>query len=59
MTYDFIIVGAGLAACILANRLNESGKFSVLLLEVGGKDDSFWFKIPVGFAKTYYNPQYN
>ncbi len=59
MIYDFVIVGAGSAGCILASRLSESGKYTVLLLEAGGKDDSFWFKIPVGYAKSYYNPDVN
>lgn len=58
-TYDFIIVGAGSTGCILANRLTESGQFSVLLLEAGPEDKSLWIKVPVGFAKTYNNPTYN
>lgn len=59
MTYDYIIVGAGSAGCILAERLSASGQYSVLVLEAGGEADSFWFKIPVGFAKTYYDPGCN
>lgn len=59
MTYDYIIVGAGSAGCILANRLSASGKHSVLLIEAGGPDNSFWFKIPVGYARSYYNPKVN
>ena len=59
MTFDFVIIGAGSAGCILASRLSENGRYSVLLLEAGGKDDSFWFKIPVGYARSYYNPAVN
>lgn len=59
MIFDFIIVGAGSAGCILASRLSEDGRHSVLLLEAGGKDSSFWFKIPIGYAKSFYNPAVN
>ena len=57
--YDFIIIGGGSAGCILAARLTESGKHNVLLLEAGGSDKSFWFKLPVGYAKSYYNEKCN
>lgn len=59
MTFDYIVVGAGSAGCILASRLSESGKHTVLLVEAGGADNSFWFKIPVGYARSYYNPRVN
>ena len=57
--YDYIIVGAGSAGCVLANRLTESGKYKVLLLEAGPSDRRFWIQVPIGYGKTYYNNQYN
>jgi len=51
MDYDYIIVGAGSAGCVLANRLTASGKYNVLLLEAGEDDRWIWIRIPVGVAK--------
>ncbi len=59
MTYDFIIVGGGSAGCVLANRLTESGRHKVLLLEAGGDDRRFWIQVPVGYGRTFYDSRVN
>ncbi len=55
--FDYVVVGAGTAGCLLANRLSADPSSRVLLLEAGGKDDWIWIHIPVGYLYTMMNPR--
>ncbi len=55
--YDYIVVGAGTAGCLLANRLSENPNVSVALLEAGGRDNYIWVHIPVGYLYCHGNPR--
>lgn len=56
--FDYIVVGAGSAGCVVANRLSASGKHRVLLLEGGGEDNHIWIYIPLGVGKLLTNDRY-
>ncbi len=57
-TFDYVVIGAGSAGCVVAGRLGDAGH-SVLLLEAGGRDSNPWIHIPLGYAKLYANPKVN
>jgi choline dehydrogenase len=58
-SFDYIIVGAGSAGCVLADRLSASGRYRVLLLEAGGLDRNIWIHIPLGYGKLFSNAKFN
>lgn len=58
-TFDFVVVGAGTAGCLLAERLTRSGRFRVLLLEAGGSDRRLMIRMPIGYGHSFYNPRVN
>ena len=58
-SFDYVIVGAGTAGCVLADRLSADGRHRVLVLEAGGSDDRFWIKAPIGYGFTFADPSVN
>ncbi len=58
-SFDYIIIGAGTAGCVLADRLSADGQKRVLLLEAGGSDRRFWIRTPIGYGKTFYDESVN
>ena len=57
MEFDYVVVGAGSAGCVVANRLSANNGATVALIEAGGADNSPWIHIPVGYFRTMGNPK--
>ncbi len=57
--FDYVVVGAGSAGCVLADKLSASGRHSVLVLEAGGGDRRLWVQVPIGYGNTFYDPAVN
>ena len=57
--FDYVIVGAGTAGCVVASRLSEDSKASVLVLEAGGSDQTLWIQLPIGYGRTFFDHRIN
>jgi choline dehydrogenase len=58
-SYDYVIIGAGTAGCVLADRLSSSGEYKVLVLEAGARDRNIWIHVPLGYGRTFFNRDVN
>jgi len=58
-SFDYVVVGAGTAGCVVASRLSEDAGTSVLLLEAGGSDRTLWIQLPIGYGRTFFDKKIN